>query len=228
MKKSLFLVATFLTAGLSAFATTIAPSGNPLALLPGATFSGTGIPNTEVEISTTSGGDVITLGLTATQRYFNPALANDGKGTFFANTGLNNGLGATPHSLGSTWNFDYYINVNNLSGANYTFQLVYANNTTGVSDFVTLGINKGSTTIQDSQNLTFTPYSTDLSFDPLASGVYGFELVVLDARGGQVASTAINVNVSSVPDSGSTALLLGLGFVGLVGFGYRRSLAFAK
>ena len=223
MKKSLLLTTVFLTTGLSAFATSIAPSGTALAPLPGATFSGTGISNTEVEQTTTSGGDTITLGLTATQRYFNPALTDDGHGTFFATTGLNNGLGATPHSLGSTWNFDYYISLGDTSGAGYTVKLVYANNTTGASGTQNFGTFHTSGTVQDSQNLTFGPYAGDLSFDPLAAGVYGFELDVLNDAGAVVATTAINVNVRSVPDASSTITLMGAGLAGLAAFGFKRN-----
>ena len=56
--------------------------------LAGATFNGTpvssGIDNTNVQITTIDGA---VLGLSATQRYDNPALSNDGVGTFQALTG---------------------------------------------------------------------------------------------------------------------------------------------
>ena len=228
MNKSLLLTTIFLTAGVSAFATTITPTGTALAPLPGATFSGTGIPNTEVEQTTTSGGDTITLGLTATQRYFNPALTDDGHGTFFATTGLNNGLGGV-HGPGSTWNFDYYISLGDTTGTGYTVKLVYANNGTGVAGTQNFGRFTTSGTVQDSQNLTFSPYSGALSFDPLAAGVYGFELDVLNDAGAIVATTAINVDVRSVPDTSSTLMLMGAGLVGLVAFGYKQNrFAFAK
>ena len=57
-----------------------------------ATFGGGGIPNDNMAITTiTTGADdfktVITLGLSATRRHSNPALTNDGAGTFFAGGG---------------------------------------------------------------------------------------------------------------------------------------------
>lgn len=229
MKKSLFLAVTFLTAGLSAFATSIAPSGTALVSLPAATFGGTGIPNDKVEVTTvtTARQDVITMGLTATPRYSNPTLGNNGFGTFTATPGFNNGLGNPPQSLGPTWNFDLYLNVAGSSGLAYSFALAYANNTTGVGNTISLGTLSTGGTFQDSWNLSMG-FLTGIGFNPNDAGVYGFSLEELNSDGHVVASTAINVNVAGVPDSGSTALLLGLGFAGLAAFGYRRSLALAK
>ena len=67
--------------------------------LPGATFSGHGIPNDAVEVTTIQDlGDTITLGLTSTPRYQVGELANNGNGTFYA-------------SPGTQWNFDYYVSI---------------------------------------------------------------------------------------------------------------------
>ena len=222
MKKYLLIASVCLTGGLTVLATTITPSGTPLGTLSGATFGGTGIPNTAVEISTFAAGQgTITLGLTATPRYSNPALANNGTGTFFATTGLNTGLDGLPHSIGPTWNFDYYINADNAAG--YTFQLVYSDNTTGVS--TTLAPFPAG---QDSWNLSMGFLNT-IGFDPNAAGVYGFELNALNVDGHVVGSTAINVDVASVPDGASTMGLLGFGIVGLMVFNSRRTrLAHAK
>jgi hypothetical protein len=231
MKKSLLLAVTFLTAGLSAFATSIAPSGTALVSLPAATFGGTGIANDKVEVTTvtTPRQDVITMGLTATPRYSNPALGNNGFGTFTATPGFNNGLdGASPaHAFGPTWNFDVYLNVAGNSGLAYSFALAYANNTTGVGNTITLGTISTGGTFQDSWNLSMG-FLTGIGFNPNDAGIYGLALEELNSDGHVIASTAINVNVAGVPDSGSTALLLGLSFAGLAAFGYRRSLALAK
>jgi hypothetical protein len=207
MKKYLLVATAFLTGGWSVFATSIAPSGTALVSLPAATFGGTGIANDKVEVTTitTPRQDTITLGLTATPRYFNPALGNDGFGTFTATPGFNNGLGSPAHTLGPTWNFDFYINVVDNSGA---------------------GTTSTSGTIQDSWNLGFV---SGIAYDPNASGLYGLQLEQINADGVVVASTAINVNVGSVPDASSTATLLGLGFVGLAFAGYRHNrLALAR
>src|ERR1700753_4305776 len=136
MKKQLLLATTLLISGLSTFATTITPTGGLETPLPGAPFSGTGINNTEVEQATSTAGASITLGLTATPRYFNPPLTDDKHGTFTATTGENTGLGAVPKTLGPTWNFDYYFNLTTIPGAAagtpIDFKLLYANNVTGV------------------------------------------------------------------------------------------------
>lgn len=78
-----------------------------------ATFGGTGIPNQEVAISSqySNGKSLITVAMGATQRYSNPALTNDGLGTYFAQAGSNDGLDGGAHSLGATWNFNYYLSI---------------------------------------------------------------------------------------------------------------------
>jgi hypothetical protein len=60
-----------------------------------------------------------------------------------------------------------------------------------------------------------------IGFNPNDNGVYGFELEAFDSSNTLLGSTAINVIVgSSVPDTASSALLLGLGCVGLLAFGF--------
>ena len=98
MKLLVGLASTCLLAGGIALA-------SPLTTLPGATFGGGGIPNTDVEVTTINNGDnTITLGLTATPKYPNQTigspLPNDGNGTFYATPGV----GVTPGK--ATWNFD--------------------------------------------------------------------------------------------------------------------------
>lgn len=225
MKKHLAIASVLLTSGFSLFATTIAPSFGSFGTLSGATFGGTGIPNTAVaikEVSFAGNNDTITLGLTATARYSNPTVGNDGAGTFFATPGLNNGLDGGGHTLGPTWNFDYYIKTGANNVGTYSFALLYANNTTGVSTSLLLGPITG--TAQDSWNLSMGFLNT-IGFDPNASGQYGFELELLNSDSHVVAKTAINVDVgtSRVPDGSSTALLLGLGFAGLAVLGFRQN-----
>lgn len=229
MKKYLGFASILLTGGLTAFATTISPSGTPLGTLSGATFGGTGIPNTAVETTTYSQNqNQIVLGLTATQRYSNPALGNDGVGTFFATTGQNTGLDGLPHSLGPTWNFDYYIGLTDVSGTGYTFKLLYTDNTTGAAGSVNFGSANTSGVSQDSWNLSMG-FLSGIGFDPNNAHDYGFELEALNVDGAVLAHTAINVDVNSVPDASSTALLLGLGFTGLAVLGLRQNrFAFAK
>jgi hypothetical protein len=161
--------------------------------LPGATFGGTGNPNNAVEVTTiTDGGNTITLGLAAQGRYENPALGNNGNGTYYATTGANYGNPANPADksqstiLGSTWNFDFYANIaggGNLSG--YTFVLNYPlTPVTPVGNLGSLNLNAAAvaalvtsgdtlaaaeaavstlTTIQDGENLDFAFLATSVA-----------------------------------------------------------------
>jgi hypothetical protein len=90
--------------------------------LPQATFNGTpyssGISNANV-VQGGAGG--VVMGLSATPRYGNPALSNNGAGTFTAHTGVDP---ASPPGLSyALWNFDFYIGGENL--ALYEFSFVY-------------------------------------------------------------------------------------------------------
>ena len=73
--------AALLMAATFAHAAAIAPTFTTFGTLVGATFGGSGIPNTAVAIASTDG---LTLGLTAHQRFTGPNLANDSAGTFTA------------------------------------------------------------------------------------------------------------------------------------------------
>jgi hypothetical protein len=215
MKKHLVAALTLFASGAAVLATSVSPTYDTFGTLSGATFGGTGIPNDNVAIATTTSG--ITLGLSATQRYFNPPLGNDGAGTFYATPGENTGLANPPKSVGPTWNFDIYLG-NTGQGA-FTYKLIYGNNTTG--NFSTLDltglVTLGNGLYQDSWNLDMAFLNT-IGYDPNASGVYAFELEALNVDGRAVAQTAINVDVGQVPDSASTILLLGCGFLGLAFF----------
>lgn len=212
---------TLLATGSAALATSIAPSYDTFGSFPTATFGGTGISTDNVAVSTgTQQDDTITLALTSTSRYFNPPLSNDGHGTFFATPGENDGLDSTPHPIGTTWSLNYYIGLDNKSLGLYSFDLVYGNNTTGAFQtfhMTPTGVNTSGVN-QDTWNLDMS-FLGGIGFDPNANGVYAFELEALNAQGVVVASTAINVDVGGhVPDTASTALLLGCGVLGLAAF----------
>ncbi|MEO0679331.1 MAG: hypothetical protein AAF192_02835 [Pseudomonadota bacterium] len=115
--------ASVLIAG-AAHATSFSPTSEFFEELTGATFGGSGIPNDPAAFSTfaavdASGvvtGDVLTLGLIATQRYSNPELTNDGAGTYTAGRGSNFG-GAGESSLeGALWNLGFYASVEGSGG----------------------------------------------------------------------------------------------------------------
>ncbi len=86
--------------------------------LPGATFGGTGIPNTSVAKTDVfiNGSTTVTLALTAHQRYSNPVVTDNGAGDYYAGTGSNCGIATDPvgcpsATQGALWNVGYYISV---------------------------------------------------------------------------------------------------------------------
>ena len=202
--------------------------------LPEATFGGSGIPNDAVAISTftlnTASEETVTvkLGLTATERFSNPPLGNDGAGTFFAGTGANLGGPGNPSStLGATWNVGYFIG---LAGGTFgdiadlvTIELRYDTSPDGLdfgvwdlsASIAALGLST-ATVFQDSQNLLFsflndgvpgfiTPPAT--AFDADAAGVYSFELLATDGIGNRVGLSAIDVRAVPAPATGLSFLL---------------------
>lgn len=224
MKKLLGLTLIVLITGLAAFASPVTPAGT-FGTLSDFTV-GSGNPNNAFMTTTiNNGGNTITLGLQAQQRYSNPTLGNNGAGIYYATPGANNGLdGASPaHSIGATWNFDYYFDT---TGGSYTYKL-YAGTDPSVWTSSFGYIDPSSSLLgndpsanhggQNSENIAF------FGGDPNLAAIWSFELVAYDANGIAIGSSAINVNVGSVPDTASTAMLLGLGFVALVGFGIRQN-----
>ena len=217
MKTKLFSVLTItLISASAAFADSITTT-NGFGPLAGATFSGTGIPNNPVaitQINDTTSGDSITLGLSATSKYPNPpvgtAYPNNGAGTFYVPAGS----GLSPVG-DAAWNFDFYINLVDTSGATYLYDLVI-NGPNSLHNTVPFGSANASGTSQDSENLGFAGFLP--GFNPNTIGQYTFDLQVYNAAGLLVGSDTLNVN--TVPDTASTALLLGLGLgsLTLVGF----------
>lgn len=171
---------------------------------PADTFGGSGIPNNAVARTTItlSGGEVITLDLTAAPRYANPALTNDGAGTFVALPGGDVLDGKPTYAV---WNFAFETNTNStLPG--YSFSLLL--NNTSLFSSMPLGY-------KDSWNLGM-PFLTGGTFDPTANQTYDLALVLKDGAGAQVGKVAIDVQVgqnASVPDTSSVLPMLGLSLV---------------
>lgn len=90
-KLTAFAVGSIICASSFAAAAPVTPVFQTFGDLAGAEFGGDGIPNDAVAISTftAQNGDMLTLGLTATGRFANPPVGNDGAGTFTADPGAN-------------------------------------------------------------------------------------------------------------------------------------------
>jgi len=210
-----------------------APIFDTFGALPQATFGGTGIPNDAVAISSQNG---VTLGLSATERFSNAPVTNDGAGTFFAAGGSNFGNPLNPadmslsSTLGATWNFSFFLDLGNDVGSDFTtLSLQYDFDPSAGTDFGVINFNlspqtSGLSLIEGSQNMLFGFLSSAAAipiiippagaFDPNAGGTYSF---ILTASGSNLSPdlvASIDVVVAGVPEPGTLALI-GAGLWGL-------------
>jgi hypothetical protein len=207
MRKSFygFCLAVFglLALPFQVMAITITPTFTSFGSLPAATFGGSGIPNDSVAI--TINGNLV-LGLTAHQRYNNPPLTHNGAGTFVASIGNDSGNGEPDYAR---WNFGFFID--SMPTGGYVDLYYDTNPAVGndVSTFFSFAYFPG--TGQDSWNLGMG-FLGGATFPESSPGQYGFALIAREANGREVGRSAILVNVgdvrTSVPDKGSTAVLL--------------------
>jgi hypothetical protein len=237
-------VLTSLFLSIAATGANAAPLYDTFGPLDDATFGGTGIPNDEVAISSqfSNGASLITVAMSATQRYGNPALTNDGAGTYFAGAGSNTGPGSPPGTVeGALWNFNYYINIvsDTETLADYAITLFYDfdpafdNGPAGLGTINVTNAILASTTpltkkVEGSQNLMFSFLASDLtglidapaypSFNPNALGEYNFGIQV-SQDGWGVENVRMDVQVVPVP---AAAWLFGSGLIGLVGIARRK------
>ena len=193
--------------------------------LPGATFGGSGIPNDAVEITTISGisdpfvqagSDTLTIGLSAHARFSAGDLPNNGAGTYFANTGTQLNSHGTPLAL---WNFDFDISSSAGFASRYTYVLTYGlqgGSSASLDPVATFTDSTGGPgSIQNSENLSFPSLGSLIGFNPYQTGIYDVTINAFEGQT-QLGSDTIHINVSSVPDGGTTAGLLAAGFLGLL------------
>jgi hypothetical protein len=192
MKKTLLALA--LAATSVAASASLTPQFDTFGPLPGATFGGSGIPNDAVAITTVGG---VTLGLTATARFFEPTVTNNGAGRFFALPGAYAGTAGTTDL--ARWNFNWFIGGNTTA---YTYEISIDIDPSANEDFKTF--NPLLIGLQSSQNISFGYLETGFGylFNPNASGEYSFKLSAIQA--GQVVGTSSIV--VQVPEPASLAL----------------------
>lgn len=188
--------------------TVTTPYGTSFGTLAGATFNGTSIDNTHVQISATPN---VTLGLTVTPRYGNAAVTNDGAGTFHANAGGDTLDGVPSYAV---WNFDFYVSgLTPLSD----YWVLYADNKPVAGNAVASSFSLPFD-YQDSWNLGMG-FLGGASFDPTANGQYAFALYAFDANDNEITHTSILVNVGTgaarTPDTASMMMLVGGSVAGL-------------
>ncbi len=209
-----------------------------------ATFGGQGIPNDEVAISSqfVDGNVLITIAMSATQRYSNPALTNNGAGTYYAQPGSNYGGNNESPDEGALWNVNGYLKVEGFNGAtpklaDYQINLLFDTDPGFNTPFPALGnvdltaailaLDPNATLQESSQNLMFGFLAADLPpyiiapatpFDPNALGQYTFGIQV-SRNGWGVETVAMLVEV--VPEPSSVVLAI-FGMATVVVIGRRR------
>ena len=210
--QSLAALALLSSVSLSAMATQtpVFQTFGPLA----ATFGGSGIPNGAVA-QTMVGSDGV-LGLTATQRFSNPTVTNNGAGRFFAPSGIDQTNVTSINGLYARWNVGFYIDNGTQPGNLY--QLFMDVDPTAGENFKSFGPQSVAGVSQNSWNLGFDSFESILgyAFDPSLDGEYTFLLTAAGAAG-EIARTSIVVQVGNgvtVPEPGSL-VLVGLALLGL-------------
>jgi len=213
-----------------------------------ATWGGSGIPNDAVAASMqiVNGDDLLRVAMSATERYSNPAVGDNGEAIYSAEIGSNCGVDTDPvgcpsANQGALWNWNYFVDVTG-GGVlgDYQIDIWYdleAGAQRAFGDLSGLGrIDitaslyaqglENLTMIEGSENNLFAWLGTDqlpfvdapdTVFDPNAVGNYQYAITVT-RTGFPVDTVAMEVNTVPVPAS---IWLLGSA-IGLLGWIRRR------
>lgn len=194
-------------------------------------FGGSGIPNNQTSIATFNdphqNGVPTSLVTAVTARYDNAAPAWDGAGTF---TGVPGGDIADGQPGYSMYNFDFAFT--GMVPYDTVDLLLSFHPTTGAILDTTINFGTFSS-YADSWNPAMG-FLFGSSFDPNASGVLSIALGARNTTTGLYDAMSVthlnigDVTPRSVPDGGTTALMLSTAFVGLIGFARKFGLKMAS
>ncbi len=210
---------------------------------PDATWGGSGIPNDAVAASMqiVNGEDTIRIAMSATERFSNPPVGDNGAAVYTAGTGSNFGGASESTTEGALWNWNFFIDISGPGVlADYQIDLYYDLDAAASADFslaglgkidITAGILAGVdpfvTLVEGSQNNLFAFLGVDIpgildapdftAFDPDAVGNYQYAITVSRAGFG-VDAVAMEVNVVPIP----AAVWLFGSALGFLGWTHRR------
>lgn len=195
-----------------------------------ATWGGDGIPNDAVAASKqiVNGDDTVRVAMSATERYSNPAVGDNGEAIYSAGTGSNCGVSTDPVGCPSTnegalWNWNYFVDVaGGGTLGDYQIDIWYdleAGEAREMGDLTGLGrIDvtaslfaqglEGLTKIEGSENNLFAWLGTDalpfvdapdFTFDANAVGNYQFAITVSTGGAFSFPVDAVAMEVNTVP-----------------------------